>query len=437
VLMPSPLVPLADGGFVLALELTLSVWDARTGAFMARKLCGHTDYVTCLVAAADERVVSGGNDATLRVWHHRTGSCERVLECGKSAIFCLAALAGGRIVVSGSEDGSLRRWCVDEGVCTFMLSAHGGLVSALMVDGERIVSVSLLVPANSWINTACTVRFWNAGTGMCEHTLERPGTKNVRLVALGGGRMLLCDELTPLAPTSDYIDPQPHAVLRICALSTGALETRMLRGMGMKALVTLSGSRVVFAADDACSLHVCNVAATATALPRVAAHRPGAVKQLAVLTGGRVLSASTHDPHVHLWSAHGVRLLSLAGALPELFDRGELQECADGCCFTAMTSSVTQEIFWSSTMPAHHIRYTHTASAHVWTAAGALICEETLVTWAQMDVNQLPNASDERELALQHSKTAEEMARQLLRRLHTCSALALQMTCLLVSTLCM
>jgi hypothetical protein len=406
----APLVPLADGGFVLALELTLSVWDPRTAAFMARKLCGHIDKLTCLVVAADDRVVSGGKDATLRVWHPHTGSCERVLDCGKGAVVCLAALAGGCSVVSGSEDGSLRIWCVDDGVCTFILLADGGPVSALMVDGERFVSVSL---TKSYENTACILRFWNAGTGKCEHTLERPGTENVRLVTLGRGRMLLCDELPAPAPTTDAPGNRPaHAVLHVCAVSTGALEPRMLRGLGVNALVTLSGSRVVFAADNARSLHVWNVAVTGAALPQLSAQRAGAVKQLAVLAGGRVLSISVLDPHVHVWSAHGVRLPSLAGALPPLFDGVELQECADGC-FTATTSSLKQDLSWSyAGSLSDGITFTHTASAHVWTAAGALLCEETVVSTAFVS---LQNVSED-----EYRKKAEDEVLQLRQRLHAC-----------------
>jgi hypothetical protein len=184
----------------------------------------------------------------------------------------------------------------------------------------------------------------------------------------------------------------------------------MLRGTAVKALVTLSGSRIVFAAYDACSLHVWNVAATAAALPQASAHRAGAVKQLAALATGRVLSISTLDPHVHLWSAHGMRLLSLAGTLPALFDDAELQECADGC-FAATTSSVTSFDYrnWEKPSDEDPIITTHMASAHVWTVAGALLCEDTLVTKTRFtDTNKL------------ECFPAEEVL-QLLRRLHTCS----------------
>ena len=74
-------------------------------------LAGHTNYVSCLQALPDGRIVSGSGDYTLRIWsRNKDGQWEsEQLRGHTSSVRCLQALPDGRIV-SGSGDNTLRIW---------------------------------------------------------------------------------------------------------------------------------------------------------------------------------------------------------------------------------------------------------------------------------------------------------------------------------------
>jgi WD40 repeat protein len=99
-------------------------------------------WVQTVAVLADEKVVSGGDDARLLVWD-LTDPGASPIELGRhdEAVRVVAGLAGER-VVSGGADGRILLWdLTDPGASPIELGRHDGTVHAVAgLAGERVVS---------------------------------------------------------------------------------------------------------------------------------------------------------------------------------------------------------------------------------------------------------------------------------------------------------
>jgi WD40 repeat protein len=104
---------LPDGRIVSgSYDKTLRIWSKdSSGRWQSEVLKGHESYVFCLQALPDGRIVSGSYDKTLRIWSKDSSGRwqSEVLEGHTHCVSCLQALPDGRIV-SGSGDETLRIW---------------------------------------------------------------------------------------------------------------------------------------------------------------------------------------------------------------------------------------------------------------------------------------------------------------------------------------
>jgi WD40 repeat protein len=261
-------------GALAWLRLVKATLPAPNGA-LEMSLEGHTHSVTCMVALADGRMVSGSEDATLRVWNAATGECERTLEGHFDNVESLVALADGR-VVSGSHDNTLRVWNVATGECELKLRGHTERVKCLVVlaDG-RVVSGS----------QDTTLRVWNTATGECERTLRGHTRAVMSLVSLVEGHV---------------VSGSQDTTLRVWNTATGECE-RTLEGhaLSVTCMVALADGRLVSGSGDK-MLRVWN-AATGECERTLKGHTDD-VMSLAVLADGHVVSGS-RDNTLRVWNA--------------------------------------------------------------------------------------------------------------------------------------
>ncbi|XP_030641455.1 F-box/WD repeat-containing protein 7 [Chanos chanos] len=104
-------------------------WEAAK--FRLRRLEGHSDIITCVVAV-DNLVISGSRDTTVKVWHVPTATEQKNLGGHSGGVTCLCApppehcrrLAHAvgvnereRLVISGSSDCTVRVWALTSGHC--------------------------------------------------------------------------------------------------------------------------------------------------------------------------------------------------------------------------------------------------------------------------------------------------------------------------------
>jgi WD40 repeat protein len=175
------------------------VWDPATGACEGA-LTGHDSSVYALLVVGP-RLVSGDVIGMVKVWR-RSGEgagggvaaemvgweCERTVRMEGGAVYALAAW-GERSVCCGMRDGRIRVWGLVDGAREAELQGHTGVVSALLVHGDRLYSTGL----------DGTIRAWACGTWAGLRTVEAtgghagggggPGQFSCSLVASGGRRV--------------------------------------------------------------------------------------------------------------------------------------------------------------------------------------------------------------------------------------------------------
>jgi WD40 repeat protein len=103
-------------------------------------LAGHTQWVWCVAAVPDGRIITGSDDHTVKVW--RDGACVRTIQAHTDLVGALRAVAvlpGGARFVSTALDGTAKLWTLDGALeRTFTMSSNVLCVAALP-DGVHFV----------------------------------------------------------------------------------------------------------------------------------------------------------------------------------------------------------------------------------------------------------------------------------------------------------
>jgi hypothetical protein len=117
------------------------IWDAKTGAVLAR-LKGHQGSVNAVAVTKDgTRVFTGSSDTTARIWDGNTGA-ELVRFKHQASINAVVITANGARIVTGSDDRTVRVWNAETGTPLAQIDGHQGHVNAvaLSADEARIIS---------------------------------------------------------------------------------------------------------------------------------------------------------------------------------------------------------------------------------------------------------------------------------------------------------
>ncbi len=347
---------LGDGRLVSwSADGTLRIWDGATGAPLAT-LVGHTaplprprraaararideaprTDVHGVLALADGRLVSWGEDGTLRVWDLTTGTCVATFDGASGPIAGAALRPGGGLVwwnrygtlwswdgvgdeprqlegVSGAmvmEDGRLLTWSYEDVIGhdplghVLQLWDEDGVLLATFAGHRRHVRGARVLPDGRLVSWSAdrTIRVWDADTGACLATLGSHGDIQTGVTVAPGGRLLAWG-----GEPGVEVD---HSV-RLWDAATGAcLQTFAGHTRGVTGATVVQDGRVLTWSRDG-TLRVWRPdAGPAVAAP---AWDKGKVGGTLVTPGGHLLSWSS-DTTLRLWDlSSGALLATFAG----------------------------------------------------------------------------------------------------------------------------
>lgn len=135
-------------------------------------LCGHSDWVTCLVGV-DDLLISGSFDSSLKIWNLGTKECIETLTGHTAGINAMDLK--GEVLLSASLDCTLRAWSMTTRACTGVLEGHTDQVSHVNFITPRLSPTSRSnVPSLLAVSGSLdgTLRVWDVGAAKCLHVLE-------------------------------------------------------------------------------------------------------------------------------------------------------------------------------------------------------------------------------------------------------------------------
>ncbi|HUG90078.1 MAG TPA: protein kinase [Planctomycetaceae bacterium] len=173
------------------------IWlcDVETGRLI-RKLRGHTGFVNDVAWSADGRFLVSGSgahhtgrgffqswDSTLRVWDARTGAeVARVEVDTEWGVWSLALLPDGRHVVTAGADGNrpdLRLWRLPESVWPQAESEPAAITELRRFQGhDSVAALAFLPDGQTFLSAGSenTIRWWDAQNGQQIGRIGTPGT---------------------------------------------------------------------------------------------------------------------------------------------------------------------------------------------------------------------------------------------------------------------
>jgi len=110
-----------DRGCAVAADWQVHLWrkapaDSWANAQLARRLLGHTDFITSVsLRAGSDVAASGAQDGVVKLWDLKAGAELRSHNEHRGEVWAVAQV-GPRHVLSGDDGGTLLLWCA--GVCS-------------------------------------------------------------------------------------------------------------------------------------------------------------------------------------------------------------------------------------------------------------------------------------------------------------------------------
>jgi WD40 repeat protein len=222
-----------------AMDGTLQVWDASSGAEIAR-LAGHKHWINaCAYSPDGRRIVSASNDWTLKLWDAETGMAIATLSGHRGQVQACAYSPDGRFIVSGSNGYQLKIWNATTGMeCgTLVGNDYSATRLAYSPDGARIVSVSLDGLVLWDVATRSKLRCLIADVGVEDCAYSPDGTRIVSASSRQG--LMLWDAKTGEAIATLTSDPDSG-----CAYSPDGRRIVSSSARGLRIWDVATGARL-------------------------------------------------------------------------------------------------------------------------------------------------------------------------------------------------
>jgi WD40 repeat protein len=132
---------IATGGYTIADDKNLKIWDANTGKLVTNLEDIYT--VSCLAWSTDGKtLISGSGDHSIRTWNTTTWRQIAVWMGHTSYVYGIAISPNGRILASASRDETARLWNLENGQPIGSPLQHARAVDCVSfsTDGKQLAT---------------------------------------------------------------------------------------------------------------------------------------------------------------------------------------------------------------------------------------------------------------------------------------------------------
>ena len=143
-------------------EPTAEIWNAASGALMAR-LIGHNRKVeTAVFSSNDVSVVTSSRDTTAKIWNADGGKCVVTLAGHVAGVFSAVFSPDDTLVATASADMTTKLWNPTSGECLLTLVGPENVVdqyenyAVFSADGSQVLTLG-----------GGLARIWNSASGAC------------------------------------------------------------------------------------------------------------------------------------------------------------------------------------------------------------------------------------------------------------------------------
>ncbi|KAL0476452.1 HET-E1 [Acrasis kona] len=162
---------------------TITIWDIRPpGGKIVKRFMGHQNYVNCICLLSDTRFASGSLDRSIKIWNINQDECEYTIESAHDCGVTSLCLLNNNVLVSagGSEDRKVKTWDIKGRKCINIMSGHKSVVKQMVKLTERTIATA------SWDTT---IKIWDVIKGECVRTLDTHEDQVLGLI-LNGNRLV-------------------------------------------------------------------------------------------------------------------------------------------------------------------------------------------------------------------------------------------------------
>jgi WD40 repeat protein len=162
-----------------------AIWEVETGRLL-QVLRGHDHMVSakCVRFSPDgRRLATASNDETAKIWDAESGKLIHTLRGHTNALNAIAFSPDGKLVATGSSDKTVRTWDVETGECRWVLRGHHQMVYPVIFspDGRTLITSG----------RDRTMRFWDVESGSLVKVWALRGAAWAMGLSPDGRRMVL------------------------------------------------------------------------------------------------------------------------------------------------------------------------------------------------------------------------------------------------------
>jgi WD40 repeat protein len=280
-----------------------------------RTLEGHTNWVSDVIFAPGDKLISASQDNTIKIWEQQTGKCLMSIDAHAKGVCSIGLLSGDRLVSAG-WDGYIKVWSLLDGACLAMKHAHKEGVCALVVSDDEsfIVSGGEDKTIKFWsLDLVCAKTMIGHTEGVCSVAISPDGkrifsaarNKTIKQWELGSGRfagnvpVLGSGVFTPSVTHKYLFVGGQDETIKVCELLSGACTNTLKGHRGKVTRIAIGADKMVSGSLDKM---ICLWDLKDLSLIKTFAGHAGGVCSVALHPTEPLAASASMDHSIKLWS---------------------------------------------------------------------------------------------------------------------------------------